>query len=167
MGKKMGTEEKWHFWKMNLQRPDKIRDTVAEHLFFCRPSSNNGAVIGMFVAMWLCHILTLLMYFTLLWYTFLFRFGLVGEALRQFKYSLLLWIVRAVLMAISRVPRLLAALGGTKLSAYWDSGSSSSFFVVHTVVSLIYYPTFLRATSELGRSKFYSSRLWHESLKRT
>ena len=43
---------------------------------------------------------------------------------------------------------------------------STGLYVVHTLVSVVYYTVYLRATNSLGKSRFYSAELWHQSLKR-
>jgi len=114
----------------------------------------------------LCQCLLLLLYFTLLWHTFLLRFGLLGEAFRTFRSVYFVGLIRGVLMLLSRVPRLLAAVGGDKITDYWDNSFVTTVYGVHIFVSIAYYVVHLRATNLLGKSRFYSAQLWHYSLKR-
>lgn len=69
-------------------------------------------------------------------------------------------------MLASKVPRLLSATNGDKISSYWDDGAMTTLYVAQTMVSLFYYAVYLRSTATLGKSKFYSAELWHQSLQR-
>ncbi|CAD7963826.1 unnamed protein product [Amoebophrya sp. A120] len=142
---------------------DCIANSFTEHLW---GDDNVGIVVALFAVVVLSHCLLLLLYFTLLWHTFLLRFGLLGEAFQIFRSIYLLGFVRLVLMLASRIPRLMAAVGGWKIAEYWDESLYIVLYCLHTLVSVVYYTVYLRATNSLGKSRFYSAELWHQSLKR-
>eukprot|EP00392_Amoebophrya_sp_AT5.2_P000575 g576.t1 len=97
---------------------DCVANSFTEHLW---GKDNVGIVVTLFAIVLLSHCSLLLLYFTLLWNTFLLRFGLLGEAFQIFRSIYLLGLLRLVLMLASRIPRLMAAVGDWKITDYWDN----------------------------------------------
>ncbi|CAD7963164.1 unnamed protein product [Amoebophrya sp. A25] len=154
-------------WKVNAMLAMVVIDCIAnsftEHLW---GQDNVGIVVALFAVVVISQCSLLLLYFTLLWNTFLLRFGLLGEAFVIFRSIYLIGMLRLILMLASRIPRLLAAVGDWKITDYWDNDAYVALYTVHTLVSVVYYAVYLRATNSLGKSRFYSAELWHQSLKR-
>ena len=69
-------------------------------------------------------------------------------------------------MLASKLPRMLAATSGSKITDYWDDDAMAWLYAAQTIVSLFYYAVYLRSTATLGKAKFYSAELWHQSLQR-
>lgn len=124
-------------------------------------------IIVLFVLQALNHFMMLLFFFMLLWHTFLLRFGLLGEACSHFRSIFLMSLFRLLVMAGARVPRLLSQVDNWPITKYWDAHLHYGFFLAHNVVSVGYYIVFLRASFEVGRSRFYKAQLWDAYRKKT
>ena len=80
---------------------DAFSNALLDHLW---GQALAGTVILLFCVTALVHCFLLLLYFTLLWHTFLLKFGLLGDAIRTFKWIYILGLFRMVFLLSSSSP---------------------------------------------------------------
>lgn len=113
----------------------------------------------------LLHVLMLLLFFMLLWHTFLLRYGLLFEVWSEFRGVFLLSLLRFVALLGSRIPRLIGVLSGASPADYWQSPVRHAMFFAHNLVSVLHHTMLLRRSYALARVRFYKPALWQKRRK--
>ena len=75
------------------------------------------------------HLFETLLFFMLLWHTFLLRYGLLQELFYEFRGLFFFSLVRFAILLASRIPRLLAAVEKRSPAKYWDDPLNHSMFL--------------------------------------
>lgn len=111
------------------------------------------------------HLLQVLLFFMLLWHTFLLRYGLLLEVWDEFWGLLVFSALRFAILLAARIPRLLSVVGDWSPAEYWDSPIHHGMFLVHNVVSIIYSAWLLRRSYALARVRYYKPQVFQRHQK--
>mmetsp|Transcript_61149 Transcript_61149/g.137790 ORF Transcript_61149/g.137790 Transcript_61149/m.137790 type:complete len:181 (-) Transcript_61149:50-592(-) len=112
------------------------------------------------------HLLSVLLFFMMLWHTFLLRSGLLLELWSEFRGVFLFSCLRFAVLAAARLPRLLSVLEEWKPSDYWDEPLHQSMFFAHNLVTVVYYAWLLRRSYALARVRYYKPQIWLKHRRR-
>eukprot|EP00933_Yihiella_yeosuensis_P026665 TRINITY_DN20731_c0_g1_i1.p1 TRINITY_DN20731_c0_g1~~TRINITY_DN20731_c0_g1_i1.p1 ORF type:complete len:120 (-),score=11.47 TRINITY_DN20731_c0_g1_i1:114-473(-) len=104
----------------------------------------------------------LLLFFMLLWHTFLLRYGLLLELWTEVRSVIAFSTFRFGLLLASRIPRLIAAFGKIRPEEYWSKDMNKVMFFAHNIVSVIYDAWLLRRSYSLASVRFYKPQLWQK-----
>ncbi|CAE7443336.1 unnamed protein product [Symbiodinium sp. KB8] len=107
-------------------------------------------------------LLMLILFFTLLWNTFLLRYGLLLELWGELRAVVAFSILRFGISLAARVPRILAALAGGSRKEHWANPMNQTAFCANNVVSVIYCSWLLRRSYSLADVRFYKPQLWQK-----
>ncbi|CAK9017622.1 unnamed protein product [Durusdinium trenchii] len=107
-------------------------------------------------------LLMLILFFMLLWHTFLLRYGLLLELWGELRGVVLFSFLRLGVMLAARVPRLLAALHSVTREEYWADPLNQVAFCSHHLVSVFYCAWLLRRGYSLAQVRFYKPQLWQK-----
>mmetsp|Transcript_54284 Transcript_54284/g.111964 ORF Transcript_54284/g.111964 Transcript_54284/m.111964 type:complete len:183 (-) Transcript_54284:14-562(-) len=107
-------------------------------------------------------LLMLILFFTLLWNTFLLRYGLLLELWGELRAVVAFSILRFGISLAARVPRILAALAGGSREEHWANPMNQTAFCANNVVSVIYCSWLLRRSYSLADVRFYKPQLWQK-----
>mmetsp|Transcript_56812 Transcript_56812/g.132864 ORF Transcript_56812/g.132864 Transcript_56812/m.132864 type:complete len:184 (+) Transcript_56812:106-657(+) len=107
-------------------------------------------------------LLMLVLFFTLLWHTFLLRYGLLLELWGELRAVVAFSLLRFGIQLAARVPRILAALGGQSREEHWADPLNQAAFCANNIVSVIYLAWFLRRSYALADVRFYKPQLWQK-----
>eukprot|EP00929_Paragymnodinium_shiwhaense_P079580 TRINITY_DN41482_c0_g1_i1.p1 TRINITY_DN41482_c0_g1~~TRINITY_DN41482_c0_g1_i1.p1 ORF type:complete len:179 (-),score=47.85 TRINITY_DN41482_c0_g1_i1:201-737(-) len=111
------------------------------------------------------HLLEVLLFFMLLWHTFLLRYGLLLEVWDEFSGLLLFSAIRFAILLAARLPRLLAVVDDWTIAEYWDEPLHHAMFFVHNIVSVIYSAWLLRRSYALAKVRFYKPQVFQRHQK--
>merc|ERR1719316_2618047 len=111
------------------------------------------------------HVLMLLLFFMLLWHTFLLRNGLLFLVWSEFWGILCLSFLRIGALLASRVPRLIGVLEGQSPADYWESPFHHAMFFVHNILTVLHHTLILRRSYALARVRYYKPALWQKHRK--
>merc|ERR1719221_1522687 len=98
---------------LTLMIVDSVLNGFADHMWDPSQMELNAVIC---VLSMVIHLLSVLLFFMLLWHTFLLRSGLLLELWAEFRGVFLFSMLRLGVVAAARVPRLLAAVENWKPS---------------------------------------------------
>ncbi|CAJ1365419.1 unnamed protein product [Effrenium voratum] len=105
----------------------------------------------------------MILFFMLLWHTFLLRYGLLLELWTELRGVVAFSLLRLGVMLAARIPRLVAALNGHPSRAvYWADPFNQAAFCCHHLVSVLYFAWFLRRGYSFAAVRFYKPQLWQK-----
>jgi hypothetical protein len=142
---------------------DCVCNGFADH--FWEPTKME-IVLVLCVLSLLLHIGMIMLFFMLLWHTFLLRYGLLIELWNEFRGVFLFSFLRFGVLAASRIPRLLAAVEYWPPTAYWDSPLHHGMYFVHNLVTPFFDAWLLRRCYALARVRYYKPQLWQQHRRR-
>ncbi|CAE7549700.1 unnamed protein product [Symbiodinium natans] len=100
-------------------------------------------------------LLMLILFFMLLWNTFLLRYGLLLELWGELRAVVAFSLLRFAISLAARVPRILAALAGGSREEHWANPMNQAAFCANNIVSVIYCSWLLRRSYALADVRFY------------
>eukprot|EP00931_Biecheleriopsis_adriatica_P089379 TRINITY_DN63526_c0_g1_i1.p1 TRINITY_DN63526_c0_g1~~TRINITY_DN63526_c0_g1_i1.p1 ORF type:complete len:201 (+),score=36.53 TRINITY_DN63526_c0_g1_i1:99-701(+) len=130
------------------------------------------------------HLVMLIIFFTLLWHTFLLRYGLLLEVWHETRAVIAFSLLRLGVMLAARIPRLIASLcraqafRGPTCNArpgwgpedspedYWADPLHSAAFFGHNILTVVYDAWLLRRSYGLANVRFYKPQLWQKHRQR-
>uniref|UniRef100_A0A7S2HM74 Transmembrane protein 138 n=1 Tax=Alexandrium andersonii TaxID=327968 RepID=A0A7S2HM74_9DINO len=136
---------------------DCLCNGFADHLWDPSQAEIN---IALCVTPIVLHLLNVLLFFMLLWHTFLLRSGLLLELWSEFRGVFLFSTLRFGVLLGCRIPRLIAALEYYKPGEYWEDPFSQAMFFAHNIVTVIYDSWLLRRSYALARVRYYKPQIW-------
>ncbi len=111
--------------------------------------------ISALVTQVLCHVALFATLLTVMWGTFLLKFGLVGTVAGRFRDVFWLFAVRCLLVLLTGALRLTSSRPGD----HWTP-LHVALHLLGALGSVAYWASVLRAASEMGRAKYYRPELW-------
>mmetsp|Transcript_149 Transcript_149/g.545 ORF Transcript_149/g.545 Transcript_149/m.545 type:complete len:182 (-) Transcript_149:91-636(-) len=136
---------------------DCLCNGFADHLWDVDDEYIN---IALCVVPLLLHLINVLIFFMLLWHTFLLRSGLLLELWSEFRGVFLFSTLRFGVLVGARIPRMIAALDYLKPSEYWDDPFYQAMFFAHNIATVVYDAWLLRRSYALARVRYYKPQIW-------
>ncbi len=136
---------------------DCVCNGFVEHLW---GDANQTASVILCILSMLVHLMMMIVFFMLLWHTFLIRCGLLLELWSEFYLVILFSLLRFGVLMTARVPRLIAALDSVLPEVYWRSSTAKAAFFLHNIVTVVYDTWLIRRCFGLARVRYFKPQVW-------